>query len=200
MATKKKSPSKAAAENPKADKETTKRFAQLALLPSTNAAAVIGEYGKIFGDHDLSDIVAELRESIDSINDGNMQRCEGMLITQAHALQSIFTDLSRRALNQEYMKNLETFLRLALKAQSQCRQTLETLSTLKNPPVVYAKQANISNGPQQVNNGTPAPATTHAEKINNQPNELLEVINGERVDTGTTQEAIRGDKAMAALE
>jgi hypothetical protein len=38
------------------------------------------------------------------------------------------------------------------------------------------------------------------EKINNQPNELLEVINGERVDTGTTQEAIRSDTAMAALE
>jgi hypothetical protein len=199
MATKKKSPSKAAAENLETDRETTKRFAQLALLPSTNAAAVIGEYGNIFGDHDLSDIVAELRESIDSINDGNMKRCEGMLITQAHALQSIFTNLSRRALNQEYMKNLEAFLRLALKAQSQCRQTLETLSTLKNPPVVYAKQANISTGPQQVNNGTPAPAT-HAEKFNNQPNELLEVINGERVDTGTTQEAIRGDTAMAAVE
>jgi hypothetical protein len=199
MATKKKSPNKTASENPKEDRETAKRLARLAILPSTNAAAVIGEYGKVFGDHELSDIVEELVDSIDSINDGNMQRCEGMLITQAHALQSIFTNLSRRALNQEYMKNLEAFLRLALKAQSQCRQTLETLSTLKNPPVVYAKQANISNGPQQVNNGTPAPAT-HAEKINNQPNELLEVINGERVDTGTTQEAIGSDTAVAALE
>jgi hypothetical protein len=197
MATKKKVTSKA--ENPKEDKETAKRLAKLAILPSTNAAAVIGEYGKVFGDPDLSDIVEELVDSIDSINDGNMKRCEGMLITQAHALQSIFTNLSRRALNQEYMKNLEAFLRLALKAQSQCRQTLETLSTLKNPPVVYAKQANISNGPQQVNNGAPAPAT-HAEKINNQPNELLEVINGERMDSGTTQEAIRSHTAMAAVE
>jgi hypothetical protein len=199
MATKKKSPRKAAAENPKEDRETAKRLARLAILPSTNAAAVIGEYGKVFGDHELSDIVEELVDSIDSINDGNMKRCEGMLITQAHALQSIFTNLSRRALNQEYMKNLETFLRLALKAQSQCRQTLETLSTLKNPPVVYAKQANISNGPQQVNNGAPA-QTPHAEKINNQPNKLLEVINGERVDTGATQETIGSHTAMAAVE
>lgn len=55
--------------------------------------------------------------------------------------------------------------------------------------MVYAKQANISNGPQQVNNGLPAQAT-HAEKIANQPNELLEATNGERLDTGTTQETI----------
>lgn len=34
------------------------------------------------------------------------------------------------------------------KAQSQCRATLETLAAIKNPPVIYAKQANISNGPQ----------------------------------------------------
>jgi hypothetical protein len=48
------------------------------------------------------------------------------------------------------------------KAQNQCRMTLETLSTIKNPPVVYAKQANIAHGPQQVNNGT-APAS-HANE------------------------------------
>ena len=50
------------------------------------------------------------------------------------------------------------YLRLALKAQSQRRATLETLATIKNPPVIYAKQANITSGPQQVNTGTlPAP-------------------------------------------
>jgi len=33
--------------------------------------------------------------------------------------------------------------------------TLETLATIKNPPVVFARQANINNGgQQQVNNGT----------------------------------------------
>ena len=73
--------------------------------------------------------------------------------------------LARRAVNQEYLKQYETYLRLALKAQNQSRMTLETLATLKNPPVVFAKQANINqgNGNQQVNNGTPAPAS-HAEK------------------------------------
>ena len=44
-------------------------------------------------------------------------------------------------------------MRMALKAQSQCRATLETLATIKNPPAVFARQANIAQGPQQVNNG-----------------------------------------------
>jgi hypothetical protein len=61
-------------------------------------------------------------------------------------------------------------MRLALKAQAQCRATIETLATMKNPPLVIAKQANISAGHQQVNNGAPS----RAEVSSNQPNELFE--------------------------
>jgi len=57
---------------------------------------------------------------------------------------------------------METYLRLALKAQAQSRATLETLAAIKNPPVVFARQANINHGgQQQVNNGT-APAGERA--------------------------------------
>lgn len=44
-----------------------------------------------------------------------------MLVEQAHALQSIFVNLARRAVNQEYVKQYEMYLRLALKAQNQSR-------------------------------------------------------------------------------
>jgi hypothetical protein len=53
-------------------------------------------------------------------------------------------------------------MRLALKAQGQCRATLETLAAIKNPPVVFAKQRNISHGHQQVNNGAAPLTSTHA--------------------------------------
>jgi len=44
-------------------------------------------------------------------------------------------------------------MRPVLKAQSQCRTTIETLSEMKNPkPVAFVQQANIANEPQQVNN------------------------------------------------
>lgn len=89
------------------------------------------------------------------------------------------------------------YLRLALKAQSQRRATLETLATIKNPPVIYAKQANIANGPQQVNNGTmPAPA---GWENSIEPNKLLEQQHEQRLDTGTQGTTIGADSAMATL-
>jgi hypothetical protein len=80
-----------------------------------------------------------------------------MLTAQAHTLDAIFGNCARRAAANmgEYMHAAELYLRLALKAQSQCRATLETLAAIKNPaPVAFVRQANISAGPQQVNNGT----------------------------------------------
>jgi hypothetical protein len=97
-----------------------------------------------------------LSAQVDAVHSGDMGRPEAMLITQAHTLNELFNNLTRRAASNmgEYMNAVETYLRLALKAQSQCRATLETLSAVKNPPVVYARQANIAQGHQQVNNGT----------------------------------------------
>ncbi|MGJ0431124.1 hypothetical protein [Methylobacter sp.] len=195
MAMKKKPASKEKT-SPAADRETEKALAKIAIRPSANAAAVIAEYGKPFGNHDINDLMDELVDSIDKVNAGDIQRCEGMLLGQAQALQSIFMNLSRRAINQEYLKNYETFLRLALKAQSQCRQTLETLSNIKNPPVVYAKQANISNGPQQVNNGVPS----RTGEIEKQKNELLEHNDGSRLDTRATSATSGIDTALESVE
>ena len=48
--------------------------------------------------------------------------------------------------------NSTGYLRVALKAQAQCRATLETLAEMKQPPTLLARQANIAHGPQQVNN------------------------------------------------
>ena len=59
---------------------------------------------------------------------------------------------------------------------------------MKNPPVVFARQANINNGgQQQVNNGTQAtgagsPAPAPASNSATEPNKLLEATHGERMD------------------
>jgi hypothetical protein len=88
----------------------------------------------------------------------------------------IYTELARRAaLNMgEYIEAADRYLRLALKAQAQCRTTIEALVALKNPPVVYAKQANISAGHQQVNNYPPSQEASPTGKAEAAPNELLE--------------------------
>ena len=121
-----------------------------------------------------------------------------MLVAQADALNAIFTELARRsALNLgEYLEASEKYMRLALKAQAQCRTTIETLAAFKNPPLVIARQANISTGHQQVNNGT-APC---AETLETRQNELLEHSHEPRLDPGATAEAGRGDPSLVAME
>lgn len=175
--------------------------AQVALRPSANAAGVIQAFGASpFGELDFGALTSELIKSIDQVNDNDMSRCEAMLFSQANALQSIFVNLSRRAVNQEYLRQYECYMRIALKAQNQCRMTLETLATVKNPPV-FAKQANIAHGPQQVNNGTPPSASTpaRAEKSQFAQNKLLEATHGEWLDTPTAGAASGTDPAMATV-
>lgn len=171
--------------------------AALALRPGANAAAIVQEYAKPFGEQDMGALFNELAASIAEVQEGDMTQCEAMLMGQAYALQSIFMNFSRRALKQKCQNNLESFFRMAMKAQNQCRMTLETLATLKNPPVVFANQANIAHGPQQVNNGIPVPA--YAEKVLNQSNKLLEAQHAERLDNGTAGKATRLDSAMATM-
>jgi hypothetical protein len=208
MATKK---NKAVTKQPEApDRTKLISTAKVTLLPSAISAAIIADYAKAFGEQDVSALMGELRPHMNDVNDGDLKHCEAMLVGQAHALQSIFMNLARRAVNQEYLKQYETYLRLALKAQNQSRMTLETLAAIKNPPVVFAKQANINqgNGNQQVNNGAPAPDTltstrtcAHAGKNINQSNELLEVQHGgETLDGRTAGATIGKNKAMAAVD
>lgn len=181
-------------------KQQAENIAKLTLLPSANAAAVIAEYAKPFGEQDIAELIEVLRPQMKDVHGGDLQHCESMLVGQANALQSIFVSLARRAVSQDYLKQYETYLRLALKAQNQSRMTLETLAAIKNPPVVFAKQANIAHGHQQVNNGTPTPAS-HAGENKIHSNELLEVQNGsETLDTSATGTTIGKDKAMATLD
>ncbi|MNL67048.1 hypothetical protein D3C87_1916020 [compost metagenome] len=96
------------------------------------------------------------------------------------------------------MSGLESYMRLALKAQNQARATLQTLGELKNPKqVAFVKQANIGNQ-VQVNNGIQEkPARTR--KTKKAQNELLEVEHGERLDARATGAAGGADPAMATL-
>ena len=94
-------------------------------------------------------------------------------------------------------------MRIALKAQSQCRATVETLATIKNPAVVFARQANIAQGPQQVNNNGMMPAgepRAGAGKTEKPQNKLLGGSNELLPDTGAPGAAGGSDSAMATLE
>ena len=135
------------------DKRTLKPH-ELVLSPTIQSAIAIEAWSKFAGTVDLADLVGDLRERVKKVQGGDMQPVEAMLFGQAMTLETIFTSLARRATSQEYLKQFQAYLGMALKAQAQCRATLEALAEIKNPrPVAFVKQANISGGHQQVNNG-----------------------------------------------
>ena len=181
------------------DDEPGQAVARSALRPTVQAAVTLKEYDKNFGDLKLNHLISALVEQTEASNEGDMKRAEAMLTTQAHTLDAIFNNLASRAIRAEYLSNLDTYLKLALRAQSQCRATWEALSAIKNPPVIgYVRQANIAHGPQQVNNGTLDDMPRSREYQNSQ-NKLMEQKDGERLDIGTKGAAGKADPAMATL-
>ena len=155
------------------------------------------EESKLWSDSS-SHIMAELQTKSAAVNSGDLRHVEGMLINQAIALQHIFLRMTVRGIHQAKMEHIDGFMRLALKAQNQSRATLETLASMRTPPVVYAKQANINHGNQQVNNGVSITPSSD-EKIINPHNELLKEAGYERMDTGAATAAIVKNSAMETV-
>ena len=173
-------------------------LAGIAIQPSAQASTTIQEFNKSLGELDLDSLNTTISSQIVSVQSNNLKAVESMLFAQATALESIFYSLSRRAIAN--IGNVEAFdglLRLSFKAQSQSRATLETLGKIKNPqPIAFVRQANIANGHQQINNGS----TTRAQENISAPNELLEVKNGQRMDTGTSSKTVGASPQLEAVE
>jgi len=171
------------------DADRSALMAQTVLRPTVHAAATLQQFKVATTDIEIGALITELQGQAKLASSGNLERAEAMLVTQAHTLDAVFNSLARRAaMNMgEYMNAAETYMRLALKAQSQCRATLETLAVMKIPqPVTFVRQANVAHGPQQVNN-VPQPtaeAASRARESENLQNKLLEQ-HGQRLDPGT---------------
>ena len=164
--------------------------------PAVQAAYTVA---KIEKGGDLNALVDALQTQSRRATSGDTGRMEEMLVTQAHTLDLIFNNLTRRAvanMQEGYVPVAETYLRLALKAQSQCRASIESLAQIKNPPVVYARQANFASGPQQVNNGVtvsrPRKNEIPPSKLSGHEHELLP-------DGRASATASRVDSAMEAM-
>lgn len=142
--------------------DRTSQQAAMFISPELAAvrAIVTTEGGTFVGEElDVPTLMEQLKRQAADVNNGDFGGPIAMLVSQAVTLQSLFTRLTEKALAQSHMPNLESYMRLALKAQSQCRASLEAVAAIKNPPVIYAKQANVTSGPQQINNGVLAPAS-----------------------------------------
>lgn len=182
----------------KTDDENGREYARMLTSPEVAACRIqrAVQSKNLADEIDVPGLLATLRGHATAVNAGDLSRAEAMLMNQADALQALFVNLTERALRQQYHVHLEGLLKLALKAQSQCRATLETLATIKNPPVVYARQANVTTGPQQINNGVDQP---RARENQNTPNQLLGAVYELRQDTRASGSAVKDDPPLEAV-
>lgn len=181
-------------------------MAAIAVNPSVQAAFTIRKFEN--EGIDLSCTVRALQKQIEAVQGGDMKHAESLLVSQANTLSEIFNNLARRSHDNMiagYGEAAERYMKLALRAQNQCKATVEALSAIKNPPVIYAKQANFANGPQQVNNGAMTPSepmakdVTHTQGTTIEQNKLSGDNYGILPDTRASQAASRINQEVEAV-
>ncbi len=182
-------------------KSEIRQLTELQLSPFLNNALTLqimaaGNSDKI----DFTEAVEVMKEKSQKIIAGDLSELEATLAAQVVTLNTIFNTLTLRFAHSmgNSLKLTETYMRLALKAQAQCARTAEILATMKNPPIVFAKQANIAQGHQQINNGNQS--ATHAGKTKNSANELLSEDSNAPLDTRGTIETGRIDQELATVD
>jgi len=198
----------------KALEKATKRgaiTADLMTRPSFMAAhtamSFVPNSMKAYGEPNIVPMYEEFQERVKKVCDGDMTMPEALLIAQAMSLNAIFNECASLAgVNiAERLPRAETLMRMALKAQAQCAQTLRVLGELKNPKsVAFIKQQNNAAGHQQVNNGQAPDATRAQEK--EKPIATNELLTDEReaqhaatLDTGATGGASRENQTLEAV-
>ena len=179
--------------------ERGRNYATLLTSPELSAYRVISvmQPRNLADEIDTPTLLETLRKQALAVRTGDLTHPEAMLVNQATSLQALFVRLTERAMEQTHMPNLEGFMRLALRAQSQCRATLEALAAIKNPPIVYARQANVTTGPQQINNGIAVPS--QAREIENEQFQLSGGFNELLPDARASGNASGANPALETL-
>lgn len=176
---------------------TSQAMARIVTSPECLSASVLTICQNI-DQSQINEMTDELRKQTSAVHGNDLTRIESMLSAQAHTLDGLFARLATNALTSTDLNKLERYMKLALKAQSQSRATLQTLAEMKAPKqIAFVRQANIGNQ-VHVNNDN-SPSRSRTEKIKKEPSEVLEIKHGERLDAREAGSASRNDSAMASL-
>ena len=123
-------------------------LAKVALDPAAHALSVAEPFNRgSFGHRGATETFTVLLDQLKGAKAGELSHYRAMLASQAISLNSIFTELSRRAACNmgEYLGATETYMRLALKAQAQSRATIEALERLANGREQTVKHVHVDN-------------------------------------------------------
>lgn len=139
------------------DETGAQAMARKLLQPAfKNAVAASSFMGKMLGTADampgLHDYATEVQIVAKGAAGGDLAMASQMLASQALALDAMFAEFARRsAMNMgDYINASERYGRLALKAQSNCRATLEALAKLHQPREQTVRHVYVNEGGQAV--------------------------------------------------
>lgn len=158
---------------------------------ASNAKTMVNFSADTYGEMSLTDSIDVLKDAGKTVNAGDLAAMERLLTAQVIALDSIFCSMANRAKMNvgHYPETVSKYMNLALRAQSQCRSTVEALAEIKNPrPLAFIKQQNVGEN-VQVNNQATSPSRT--EEKPKYSNGLLEDKRDEKqwLDTGAPEKA-----------
>ena len=138
------------------DEKVGRTLARITLDPQTRNANLAMSFGsQMFGDRlrpEIAESSAVLGEEIQRSMKGDLSLATRMFTSQAISLDTLFTEMAGRAGNNlgQYPDTADRYMRLALKAQSACRATLEALAKLHQPREQTVKHVHINSGGQAV--------------------------------------------------
>ena len=108
--------------------------------------------GKMLGDPQFDVFAKRARSQTAKATDGKLDLASELLMAQALSLDAMFTELARRAsMNMgDYPQATERYARLAFKAQSNCRASLEAIAKLHQPREQTVRHVHVNEGGQAV--------------------------------------------------
>ena len=160
-----KTPAAPAVEDPARKARADTDTARVMTNGQCNAAVVQQYLHFVNGGSNIQALAEVSTEQALKIGSGDLYSLEHMLLSQATALQAMFVDLALRAKRQDRYDGIQIMTTLALKCAAQSRQAVTALAELHQPrSVMFAKQANVSSGPQQVNNGVTPSVSPHRQE------------------------------------
>src|SRR5689334_9872844 len=112
----------------------------------------------------------------------------------------MFMQLATQAGKQTNINTIERVAHLSFLAQGQSRTTVAGIAFVKNPTdPVFARQANIAHGPQQVNNGVVGDIPARSRKGFRANQTVGGRCRPERLDVGAAGAATARDSALAPV-
>lgn len=133
-----------------------KTFARFVITPGVRHAQLAATFGGnvLSGNAkpSIMDSMEVVADAMAKAQEGDKALASQLLTAQAMTLDALFTDMARRSGNNmgEYIDAAERYMRLALKAQANCRATLEALAKLHQPREQTVKHVHVNEGGQAI--------------------------------------------------